>query len=362
MAGIRKRVWNTDKGTKFCYEITYYINGKLCRKSGFKTKLEAQAAMPEITKSYSSNMTFKQLANYYINEHCEIHCKQTSINLYRGYLNNNLSKILQQKAKSIKKRDIDLLIIEWKQKELKNKTINDILGFVRSVFNYGLKNKWVSETPLNNVEKLPKEQKNVKFLNEDEIKIFVNFISGFKLTQYAALLTALYSGMRISELLAIEWQDIDFVNKTVNVNKQYYKGQLSPPKTYKSTRLIYLPDFVIRVLKKLKTNPVCLSKIVFCGKTGSYINQNKFVKNYFKKAMKILGKEHYNFHCLRHTYATYLLSNGIPLKFVQEQLGHSTAQTTLNVYSHVMPNIKNEAMGLFEKIEYEQNMSKLNLQ
>lgn len=72
--------------------------------------------------------------------------------------------------------------------------------------------------------------------------------------------------------------------------------------------------------------------------------------------MEAIGLD-YNFHCLRHTYATYLLSNGVPLKFVQEQLGHSTPQTTLNVYNHVMPNVNFEAMNLLKNLQYEQNMS-----
>lgn len=58
-------------------------------------------------------------------------------------------------------------------------------------------------------------------------------------------------------------------------------------------------------------------------------------------------------------YATYLLSNSVPIKFVQEQLGHSTAQTTLNVYGHVMPNVNLDAMNLLNKLKCEQNVSKI---
>ena len=68
----------------------------------------------------------------------------------------------------------------------------------------------------------------------------------------------------------------------------------------------------------------------------------------------------YNFHCLRHTYATYLLSNGVPLKFVQEQLGHSTPQTTLNVYNHVMPNVNFEAMNLLKNLQIEHKLNTID--
>ena len=162
--------------------------------------------------------------------------------------------------------------------------------------------------------------------------------------------------MRISELLALEWSDIDIKKCTITVNKQYYKGSLSTTKTYKSTRKISVPDFIIQKLQELKQSQKVSSKIVFCGDTGHYINQGKFVAHWFKKAMDAMGLD-YNFHCLRHTYATYLLSNGVPLKFVQEQLGHSTPQTTLNVYNHVMPNVNSEAMNLLKNLQIEHKLN-----
>lgn len=110
------------------------------------------------------------------------------------------------------------------------------------------------------------------------------------------------------------------------------------------------------MLKLLKIKSKVLSKIVFCGESGGYLNQNKFVKNYFKRAVREMGREDLTFHSLRHTYASYLLSQGIPIKFVQEQFGHSIPQTTLNIYNHVMPNTKEQAMNCFNKI-YEQKKS-----
>ena len=68
---------------------------------------------------------------------------------------------------------------------------------------------------------------------------------------------------------------------------------------------------------------------------------------------------HKIFHCLRHIYASRLLSNNVPLKFVQEQLGHSTPVTTMTTYSHVMSCVGEQAMDLLEKLECEQNMSKM---
>ena len=362
MAGIRKRTWESKNGVKkSCYEITYYINGKQCRKSGYKTKLDAQADLGKVTKEITTGIRFKELCNRYINEHCLLRCKESTISLYKSYFENRINDLVFKKAKDIKKRDIDLLVLEWKRKEHSNKSINDVIGFLRSVFNYGISNKWIYENPAKEVKKLPKITREIKYLTQTEMQEFLQVIQTFPIRKYAPLLLALYSGLRISELLALEWSDIDFNNNTITVTKQFYKGRLSTTKTYRSTRKITIPDFVIAKLLELKQNQKVLSKIIFCSDSGGYISQDKLVSIWFKKAMKTIGKPDYNFHCLRHTYATFLLSNSVPIKFVQEQLGHSTAQTTLNVYGHVMPNINLEAMKLFKIIECEQNVSKDNI-
>jgi hypothetical protein len=94
MAGIRKKEWTTKKGVnKYCWEITYYIDGKLFRKAGFKTRQEAQEAMPKVTKSFDSKMAFSELAEDYLERHCSLQCKESTKNLYESYLKVNLVKI-----------------------------------------------------------------------------------------------------------------------------------------------------------------------------------------------------------------------------------------------------------------------------
>ena len=352
MAGIRKKTWKTENGAlKYCYEVSYYIDGVRCRKSGFKTKLEAQAALPTLTKSYSNNITIKELVNIYINEHCLLRCKDSTINLYNNYLKNNLNNIKLKQVSKIKIRDLEKLLIDWKHKGISDKTINDLIGFLRAVFNYGIKNKWLSENPAKEINKIPKKNHNIQFLKQEEIREFLEYIKTFPLEKEAALLTAINTGIRISELLAIEWTDIDFEKRTISINKQYYKDNLSTTKTLQSNRKVNIPQSLLNVLIELKKKKI--SNIVFSGKTGKYLNQNKFVKNYFKKAMQYIGKPDYSFHCLRHTFATVLLSNGISLKYVQEQLGHSSPQTTLNVYNHVLPGVNDKALRILE--EWTQN-------
>ena len=350
MAGIRKRTWKNKKGqSKTAYEITYYIDGKQHRKSGYTTKQAAQDDLPNVTKTLNSSISFKQLAEAYLDTRL-FRCKESSIIRYKRYLNINLKHLHAKKARDIKKNDIENTINLLKQAEMANKTINCILMFLSSIFNYGIKNKLFCNNPMQDIEKLPLTKGKLQYLNEEEINKFTEYIKNFPINKQVPLLTAIYTGMRIGELLALEWTDIDFCNKKISINKQVMNNIVTSPKTYSSCRIIDVPDSVIEALMALKSETKVLSKIVFCGNTHKYMKRNSFIKTWFKSVMKSLGHEDFSFHSLRHTYATYLLSKGVPIKYLQEQLGHSNAETLLKVYTHVLPSASAKAMDLLDNI------------
>lgn len=357
MAGIRKKTWQTKNGLRSCYEITYYINGKLIRKSGFKTRIDAQDALPSVTKSYSKNLNVLEMINIYISEHCACHCKSTTIDLYKGY-KGNFKTIHYAQAKKISSRDINRLIIEWKNSGIKNKSINNLLGFLTACFNYAIENKLLSANPVTKKHRQPRKHEKIQYLSEDEMYFFKQTIKDYPKDKRLALLLDLHTGLRIGELLALEWSDIDFKHKKLNVNKQYYRRQLTTPKTIESVRKIDLDDIILNELAEYKNSLKVLHKLIFCGLSGGYWDRAKFIDNYFKKAMNVLGHPDYSFHALRHTHATFLLSNEVDIKYVQERLGHTDAQTTLNTYGHTMPKTKSKVCKLFANFEqYEQNMS-----
>ncbi len=268
-----------------------------------------------------------------------------------------MQQLHDKKARDIRKSDIDKIVITLKEADMANKTINCILMFVSSVFNFGIKNKLFSNNPTKDVEKLPQIKNKVQYLNEDEIDTFTEYIKTFPITKQAALLTAIKTGMRIGELLALEWSDIDFSYKKISINKQVMNNVVTSTKTYSSCRIIDVPDIVIDVLTSLKNESKVLSKVVFSGNTHKYMKREPFIKNWFKKVMKYLGHEEFTFHSLRHTYTTYLLSKGVPIKYLQQQLGHSNAETLLKVYSHVLPSASVMAMEILNNSKNEQNMS-----
>jgi len=373
MAGIRKRTWTTKSGVKkSCWEINYCLNGKAYRKSGYKTRAEAQEAMPDVTKQFDSTIPFEKLAKDYLERHCEVHCKESTKDLYSAYLKVNLKKIKNEKLKNLTTREINGLILDWKREGLANKTINNMLVFIQAVFNYGINNDLISSNPCDKIKKLPLEKKEMFFLNENEVRLFLQKAKEMSPDYYALFYTAIFTGMRRGELLALEWSDINFSEKKININKQLYRKKITSTKTSKSTRQISISDGLVEVLKQHKKDSVLLSKIVFCNHEGSYIHPFNMSERYFKPVLKEISKEldkqqivnnlkKIRFHDLRHTYASMLLSKNVPIKYVQNQLGHSSCKVTLDTYAHVMPSVNERAINVLDEINQNKNEIEHNL-
>ena len=235
-------------------------------------------------------------------------------------------------------------------------SINKLIQLLRVIFNYGIENKYISKSPILKSDKLKEEKKDINVLDEKQIENFLEAAKSKNIKVYALLATALYTGIRRGELLALEWSDIDFKNSRIKINKQVYKHDKATTKNNKS-RLVDIPNILINILLEYKKQQIIMSKIVFCNSSGKYMNPSLLERNYFYATLKLLNKKlpedeqiQIRFHDLRHTYATILLSKGVPIKYVQEQLGHTSAKMTLDVYASYMPSVKFEALNILDNL------------
>ncbi|UEL49191.1 tyrosine-type recombinase/integrase [Terrisporobacter hibernicus] len=219
---------------------------------------------------------------------------------------------------------------------------------------------------------LPKDRnaKEIKVLTKEEQDLFVEAIKGHPLE--TLFLLALGTGLRLGELLGLKWQDIDFTEKNLKVNRslqriteitregnRHSKIIEQTPKSKNSSRTIPLPDDVIKKLKlhkSLQNESKLLSgslysdnDYVFTNEIGYPIDDKKPGRN-LKSILKKLNIEPIKFHALRHTYATRLFEVNVSPKIVQMLMGHYDISITMDIYTHVMENQKVEAVEQLNQI------------
>jgi integrase len=165
---------------------------------------------------------------------------------------------------------------------------------------------------------------------------------------YGLFLLALDSGMRLSELLALEWTDIDLDNRTVSVTKTLTERdgriEVKPPKTRAGRRLVVISTECQAVLQARREAYPSV-RLVFGNEEDRYKCRHDVYAKVWIPAVERAGVPSLRFHDLRHMTATYLLAAGTPVKTVQERLGHSKIQTTLDTYGHAIPNRHAQAAG-----------------
>lgn len=209
----------------------------------------------------------------------------------------------------------------------------------------------------------------VEHFTDDEIKTLLTTIRDSLYKEL--IIICLGTGMRRGEALALTWEDVDLENNTIDINKSLGKVYLfdsegnktrkqiiQPPKTTSSNRQIPFPktlnsifkDIIIRQMKnKLKCGECYKeSNFIFTTETGTHIDVTN-LSHAWDNILKKAELSHKKFHALRHTYATKLFENKVELKTASKLLGHNSIEMTANIYTHVIPKQKIDAV---EKLNY----------
>ena len=338
---------------EFCITIQKHPR-KQYRKSGFKTKTEAQQAEYEAVsmqlngyKLDKENLTFKALAEMFLET-----CKNKSKSINRNYnntFNNHLKHFYEIKIKDITSLHIEKWINECHKTP---PTIDECIKFCKAVFNYGIKHDIVLKNPFLRLEKPKRIPKERKRLSIEEALTLLKECKQIYPDFYPILATQIFTGMREGELLAIKWSDIDFKNGKLKVQRQYTQGELKETlKTSSSYRTIDICPTLIKILKEHRLQQGKINTFVFTNTKGNLHNPRNLIQRRFEPLLdKIYGdKKYMRFYDLRGTYVDILLSQGVPLKYIQSQVGHSNFLTTMNAYSKLVKDVNEHAVNILEK-------------
>jgi len=241
-------------------------------------------------------------------------------------------------------------------KALSTNTIKTVWRLVNSTLISAKEENKVVEIFTSKV-KIPqsREKKIDAFSIEEQRKLEKTINLDWHPKEFGVLLT-LYLGLRLGEMCALKWEDIDFTNETLKIERTVYlkcvKGQtamlcFSTPKTLSSVRTIPIPPFLLKLLKQYKKKSN--SEFVVCDKNGDCIiprtYQYLFTSLQKRAKVKVRG-----FHSLRHTFATRALECGMDIKSLSDILGHKNPTITLTRYAHSMMSYKKTMMNKISKL------------
>ena len=221
------------------------------------------------------------------------------------------------------------------------------------------------------VEELEGEVDVPKYLEKEELGLFLRTArEEGKEIDYTAFVLLAYSGLRVGEMLALKWKDINFETGEISITKTYYnptnnmvKYKLLPPKTKKSRRVIDVPQIVLVELERHRSRQNIIKMkyrksyydegFVFTKihKNPGYPELIKIIENRMTGLLKLAGLNTVlTPHSLRHTHTSLLAEAGVDLLQIMDRLGHTDDQTTKNIYLHVTKTMKKEASQKFAQL------------
>lgn len=242
-------------------------------------------------------------------------------------------------------------------KPLSEKTVKDIIMVLKNSLKYAMNQGMMSQVNLDFIYPKNQSKHKIYILTKREQTKITSYILDNLASKNIGILISLYTGIRIGELCALKWSDIDFKNNIIHVNKTLQRVYLktspnktiskiiiSNPKTVNSNRDIPMSKEFAAIIKPLKIN----SKYYVLTSSPDCIEPRAYRKH-FSSMLKKLKIKPINFHSLRHTFATNCISLGIDYKTVSELLGHSDISITLNLYVHPNLSQKKKCMNMLWK-------------
>ena len=198
------------------------------------------------------------------------------------------------------------------------------------------------------------QEKKVNAFSRKEQQTIESYCLNSKVN-HLGIVICLYTGIRIGELLSLTWDDIDFDNSVLYINKTLYNYSengkiiscIDKPKTINSNRIIPLSKKLLIILNKIKKTSN--SKYIISTRSGEMVQVRSYQKT-FKLILDKCNISYKNFHSLRHTFATRALESGMDVKCLSEILGHKNCLVTLNRYSHTMVDYKSDMMNKLSNI------------
>ena len=253
------------------------------------------------------------------------------------------------RLRDIGRQDVQQWVADRFRRKLGWQTVRNAWTLLSGILETAVEYGYLSMNPARGVKFPEKELKEapVLFTAEDFVKLLEQLDEPYRTMARLIALT----GLRIGELLAVRWRCLDLEIGTLSVRESVYEGKFQSPKTRKSRRTMPLGPQIIVWLRehRLRAKRTESDDLVFGNRKGQPLRESKLLRNVLQPAAERAGLGRVTWHQFRHIHSSLLNDLRVPVKIAQEQLGHSSISTTLNIYTHVVDASHREAIEALER-------------
>lgn len=322
-------------------------------------KLEAKLTLSDVALLDEKEQiaTFQVVADQWLDGYIKTMRRPATYERYHGILTKHVLPHLGQKPiDQIKRSDVrDLLLL--KKGSLSDSMVRLIKDVISGVCNHAIDDEIIESNPVTGITKrlqLGRDKIEIEPFSLDEMVVLLDTAKTSTPEFYPFFLLAFRTGLRLGELLGLEWGDVDFREKFIEVKRSFKNGLFARPKSGK-TRRVDLSGQCIESLSVLRKQRVAEALVSGTGKVeetvfhrnGVPVSQNS-VRNVFNRMLVKSGIRKKRFHDARHTYASMMLSNGQSPQYVKEQMGHSSISITVDIYGHMIPTGNRDAVNALD--------------
>lgn len=330
---------NTDEALKYFQskslkEILAFIKRLEAMKNANRRLKNAEKR----TLKIQSKITILQALKRFLA--LKIGLKQTSINSLENVFNSIFRVMNLKESDRLKKITKERIALYHQDtlKHYKKNTIHNLNANLKSFLAFCEEERFLEKSPYFAITlKNAQEAKAIEPFSLEEVKTLIENAPSLRLKAF--LTVAFLTGMRTGEQLALMWEDIDFNEKTITINKSLNElGSITTPKNKPSIREVDLLEPVEKILKELKASEPANKKMIFL----SVPKRTQDFQLMFKKLLKALNLKDRKLYATRHTFASLMLSQGEEAMWVSQTLGHKDLNTTYKTYSHYIPQQEKE--------------------
>lgn len=358
MPGTKRK----GKGDAWYFEVTITDRSGAAKRFNKTFHGTAKQAEKELAVFYAdceagrtlkgTSMTVEDLCRTYRSEYAERYLKKSALRGIDTGINTILPILGKKKINKVSRLDVQKLINALADKGLSPKTIRNYYSVLSGIMEFGVKLNELNDTPCQHITIPKKKSTEAEYYDHQEVSALLAALDTVPATELhfkVCIYIMLFGGLRKSEMLGLNWDDIDFDEKRVRICRT---RQIAPkvgvyedtPKTLKSNRTVSLPAEIFDMLNQLKAqqlerklqlqNKYKNSPAVIQNSYGDCLYPNALYKWYVnfchKNNVRCVG-----LHGLRHTHASMLANMGTDKMQLSRRLGHSQLSTTMNIYTHL---------------------------